>query len=208
MPFLTADVTTEHDGLAVYAAQQVHQVATTLQGLSREQLEQRPTVSRFTLGTLARHVLAVTTGFTDETRAATAAARGMSADGGAVGEADPSAPDSDAASNTTDALSGDDSGELRPGDTVDSLIAELESAATALADALRGAELDAPVPTPEAPWFSGEERWTVRWVALHCIEEVARHAGHADILRESVDGQFAYALNAIADGEPWPPANW
>lgn len=194
MPFLTANITDERDGLAVFAAQQVHQVATTLQGLSREQLEQRPTVSQFTLGTLARHVLAVVVGFAIEIEDASAAARGETA-------AEHSPADATA-------LSGDDSGELRPGDTADSLIAELESAATALADALRGAELDAPVPTPEAPWFSGEERWTVRWVALHCIEEVARHAGHADILRESVDGQFAYALNAIADGEPWPPANW
>ena len=27
-----------------------------------------------------------------------------------------------------------------------------------------------------------------RWVLLHLIEEVARHAGHADIIRESIDG--------------------
>ena len=30
--------------------------------------------------------------------------------------------------------------------------------------------------------------WNVRWVMLHMIEEVARHAGHADIIREAVDG--------------------
>ncbi|HEY4607864.1 MAG TPA: DinB family protein [Ilumatobacteraceae bacterium] len=29
---------------------------------------------------------------------------------------------------------------------------------------------------------------TVRWVALHMIEETARHAGHADIIRETIDG--------------------
>ena len=29
---------------------------------------------------------------------------------------------------------------------------------------------------------------TVRWVALHMVEETARHAGHADIIRESIDG--------------------
>jgi hypothetical protein len=28
----------------------------------------------------------------------------------------------------------------------------------------------------------------LRWVALHMIEETARHAGHADIIRESLDG--------------------
>jgi Protein of unknown function (DUF664) len=28
-----------------------------------------------------------------------------------------------------------------------------------------------------------------RWVLLHLIEELARHAGHADLIRESIDGQ-------------------
>ena len=28
----------------------------------------------------------------------------------------------------------------------------------------------------------------LRWVALHMIEKTARHAGHADIIRESIDG--------------------
>jgi len=196
MPFLTADITDEHDGLAVFAQQQVRQVATTLQGLDREQLAARPTVSEFTLGALSRHVLAVVTGFAAQVRGATAAARGGGAAGGTTPEVD------------TPALTGDDSQELGPTDTAESLIAELEAAGAELAAALREAQLDAPVTAPEAPWFSGQERWTVRWVALHCIEEVARHAGHADLLRESLDGQFAYALNAMADGEPWPPADW
>ena len=30
--------------------------------------------------------------------------------------------------------------------------------------------------------------WTLRWVLLHLIEETARHAGHADLLREAIDG--------------------
>ena len=30
--------------------------------------------------------------------------------------------------------------------------------------------------------------WDLRWVMLHMIEETARHAGHADLLREAVDG--------------------
>jgi uncharacterized damage-inducible protein DinB len=32
------------------------------------------------------------------------------------------------------------------------------------------------------------EHFTLRWVLLHLIEETARHAGHADLLRESIDG--------------------
>lgn len=32
------------------------------------------------------------------------------------------------------------------------------------------------------------QRFTLRWVLLHLLEETARHAGHADLLREAVDG--------------------
>jgi hypothetical protein len=35
---------------------------------------------------------------------------------------------------------------------------------------------------------------SVRWVLLHLIEETARHAGHADIIRESIDGASASML--------------
>jgi uncharacterized damage-inducible protein DinB len=31
--------------------------------------------------------------------------------------------------------------------------------------------------------------WDLRWVLIHMIEETARHAGHADLIRESVDGE-------------------
>ncbi len=42
--------------------------------------------------------------------------------------------------------------------------------------------------------------WTVRWVVLHIIEEMARHAGHADIIRESIDGATMYELLAALEG--------
>ena len=32
------------------------------------------------------------------------------------------------------------------------------------------------------------QHFTLRWVLLHLIEETARHAGHADLLREAIDG--------------------
>jgi hypothetical protein len=35
----------------------------------------------------------------------------------------------------------------------------------------------------------------VRWVLLHLIEETARHAGHADVIRESIDGATADHLD-------------
>ena len=50
-------------------------------------------------------------------------------------------------------------------------------------------DLDADHPLPQAPWFEPGARWSVRRVFLHVIAETAQHAGHADILRESIDGQ-------------------
>ncbi len=41
---------------------------------------------------------------------------------------------------------------------------------------------------PEAPWFEPGTSWSARRVLLHVIAETAQHAGHADIIRESLDG--------------------
>jgi hypothetical protein len=49
-------------------------------------------------------------------------------------------------------------------------------------------DLDATHPLPEAPWFEPGGRWSVRTTALHIVAETAQHAGHADIIRESLDG--------------------
>ena len=69
-------------------------------------------------------------------------------------------------------------------------------------------DLGRPVPVPKGvPWFPAEiEAWSVRWVLLHLIEEVARHAGHADIVRESLDGATAIPLMAAVEG--WPETPW
>ena len=34
------------------------------------------------------------------------------------------------------------------------------------------------------------EKWSLRWILVHMIEETARHAGHADLIRESIDGEI------------------
>ncbi len=49
-------------------------------------------------------------------------------------------------------------------------------------------DLDASHQLPEAPWFEPGTSWSVRHVLLHIIAETAQHAGHADIIRESLDG--------------------
>ncbi len=70
------------------------------------------------------------------------------------------------------------------------------------------ADLDTQVPVPhDVPWFPQDlDFWNVRWVALHLIEELSRHAGHSDIIRESIDGATMYEL--IAGAEGWPETDW
>jgi Protein of unknown function (DUF664) len=43
-------------------------------------------------------------------------------------------------------------------------------------------------PLPKAPWFPPDTRRSARRVFMHIIAETAQHAGHADIIRESLDG--------------------
>ena len=83
-------------------------------------------------------------------------------------------------------------------DLYDAIAAETEAVIAAIPD------LDQPVPVPRgAPWLPDDvDAWSVRWVLLHLIVETARHAGHADIVRESIDGGTAFPLMAAAEG--WP----
>ena len=50
-------------------------------------------------------------------------------------------------------------------------------------------DLDLSHELPKAPWFDPDAKWSVRRVVLHVIAETSQHAGHADIIRESLDGQ-------------------
>ncbi|MFE4860681.1 DinB family protein [Streptomyces sp. NPDC056670] len=59
--------------------------------------------------------------------------------------------------------------------------------------------LDDTFPLPDAPWFPKEGRVSMRWLMMHLVEEIARHAGHADIIRESLDGKTAFELVALAN---------
>jgi hypothetical protein len=49
-------------------------------------------------------------------------------------------------------------------------------------------DLDVSHPLPPAPWFEPGASWTARRVLLHVVAETAQHAGHADIIREALDG--------------------
>lgn len=75
---------------------------------------------------------------------------------------------------------------LEPGDTVASLTEEYERACAESRRMAARFALDDAVPHPELGGV------TLRWIYVHMIEETARHAGHADILREQTDGAAGY----------------
>ena len=49
-------------------------------------------------------------------------------------------------------------------------------------------DLDLSHPLPVAPWFPPGATRSARRVFLHIVAETAQHAGHADIIRETIDG--------------------
>ncbi|HEY1291632.1 MAG TPA: DinB family protein [Chloroflexota bacterium] len=78
---------------------------------------------------------------------------------------------------------------LLPGETLAGVLERYTEVARSTTEIVDHApDLDADHPLPEAPWFEPGARWSVRRVLLHVIAETAQHAGHADIIRESLDG--------------------
>jgi uncharacterized damage-inducible protein DinB len=77
------------------------------------------------------------------------------------------------------------SGAVADGDTVALVVAEYR-AACARANELV-AEID-DLDTLSAREATAPQRMSLRWVLVHMIEETGRHAGHADIVREQIDG--------------------
>jgi uncharacterized damage-inducible protein DinB len=61
----------------------------------------------------------------------------------------------------------------------------VEHSRTSVAEALANGGLEQPA---KRVWSDGRAP-SLRWILTHMIEEYARHNGHADLLRESVDGQ-------------------
>jgi hypothetical protein len=101
---------------------------------------------------------------------------------------------------------------MRPDETLDGLLAKFKAESAKALQLVETANLATKVPVPQdIPWFpKGIKDWSVRWVILHVINELTRHSGHADIIRESIDGATMYELLAALEGwsidgfvQPW-----
>ncbi len=138
----------------------------TVQNLTEEQAQLRPTVSALNLSGLIKHV------------AANEASWVRFAEGGA-----------EAMRRNWGPEAWSRHWHLEAGETLAGVLAEYEEIARHTDELVATIDLDADHALPEAPWFEPGARWSARRVFLHIIAETAQHAGHADILRESIDGQ-------------------
>jgi hypothetical protein len=190
MPALASPVTDERSALREYLA--FHQSAffAVAYGLTDEQARSRPTASALSIGGLIKHA----TGMQRSWMARVAAA--------------PNAPPRD--TRPFEEISRDfaDQHVMRPDETLADLLSGYRAQNAASLHLVDTADLDAAVPVPhDIPWFPKNlEAWSVRWVILHVINELARHSGHADIIRESIDGATMYELLAGLEG--WEIAGW
>jgi len=185
MPGQVAPTNDERELLLAYIEQQRDALRITTFGLTDEQARLVPTRSALSVGGLLKHVTDTERGWMDNVLQ-----RRRPAD--------------DAA---TDAYL--DNFTMKETETLAELIADNEKAARETEEIIRGiADLGQDVPVPKGvPWYPDDlDAWSVRWVLLHLVEEIARHAGHADIIRESIDGATGYALMAAAEG--WPETPW
>jgi Protein of unknown function (DUF664) len=159
-------------------------------GLTDEQARSRPSVSALSIGGLIKHATGVQRGYIERVKAA------------------PDFPPRDERPFEEQVADYEDEYVMRDDETLEQLLDKLRAQNEETLRIFAEADLDTPVPVPhDVPWFPQDlDFWNVRWVALHVLEELTRHAGHSDIIRESIDGATMYELMAGVEG--WPETDW
>ena len=173
----------EITGLVRYLDQQLDALRAAAVGLTEEQIRSRPCRSALSIGGLLKHVT-----------------YGMQ--GALERFADGSTPAVDeagyAAYMASFALTDDETGA--------GALAAFDEARTPYLAAFGAADPSAPTTEPPSPWFGIFDARPAnrRYYLVHQVEEMARHAGHADIIREEIDG---VAVPTIMLSEAGAPAN-
>ncbi|MGH7918553.1 MAG: DinB family protein [Candidatus Dormibacteraceae bacterium] len=169
-------VSGERDAPTAFLDQQRQAVRYAAHGLTDDQARARPTASSLTLGGLVKHLTYGERVWTDRIL-------------------ERSRPEDEQMETYAASLTmGLEEALAKLLDDYATVAAETDAMTASIDDLSRA------VPLPEAPWFP--QGIDVRHVLFHLVEETARHAGHADLLREALDGGLSGPLMAAA--ERWP----
>lgn len=180
MPTLVHAETDERDALLSYLEAQRGAVHRAAYGLTDEQAKATPTASELSVGGVVKHLASVEYGWVQVNMA---------------GREHYDQP--------TQETWGDNF-RLVGDETLDAVQAKYREVAAETEEFVRSLpDLDQMYDLPDQPWFPDEPR-SARWILLTLIQETARHAGHADIVRESLDGATAFELVAKESGSAMP----
>ncbi len=141
----------------------------TAQGLTDEQAASSPTASALCIGGLIKHVATVEQSWVRFIEHGTSAM-----------ETDPESTDYENHAATF---------RMEPGETLAGIIERYNEVAAYTDRLVESVDLDLSHPLPAAPWFPEGATRSARRVLVHIVAETAQHAGHADIIRETIDGQ-------------------
>ncbi|XUL88954.1 DinB family protein [Streptomyces galilaeus] len=165
----------ERGALLAFIEEQRGGIRRALLGLTEEQAASKPSASELSLSGLLKHAAEVEQGWIARAKQEPPAIK-------------------------RDETNWHETFQLVDGETVESQLAYWEKVGAETEAYIRSVpSLDDTFPLPDQPWFP-EGSVSVRWVCLHLIRETARHAGHADIIRESLDGATAFELVAKEQG--------
>lgn len=172
----------EPTGLANYADQQLSALRASIYGLTEQQARRKPCRSELSIGGLIKHVT-----------------RGLR---GAVSQLDGTAGEFVLDEATYAEFMG--SFALTADETAVEIVEKFDAARAAFLEAMQSADPDADAMAQPAPWAGilDSRPMKNRYFMVHQIEEFARHAGHADILREEIDGMSVPALEMSLAGAP------
>jgi hypothetical protein len=178
----------QHDeitGLVRYLGQQLDAIRAAAIGLTDEQIRARPCRSSLSIGGLIKHA-------TYGMRGATARLTGSVGERTEIDEA------AFAAYGASFALT--------DAETAAAAVADFDAARAEYLAAVAATDPASPTVEPPAPWHGIDDARPAfaRYYLVHQVEEFARHAGHADIIREQLDG---VAVPAIVLSESGFPAN-
>lgn len=179
---LSVDVTGEKRDLLTLLQDQRNMLKITALGLSDADARKQTTVSALSIGALIKHL-----------------AHGEAGAARVITERDENA-EFDLSLVATEYVMTDE-------ETIAGWLAEYDRAAAEFDSVIADAEnLDELIPQPTAPWQPEREWSSIRMMIAQLLRETAHHCGHADIIREALDGQSTMAV--VSEGQDWGDAEW